>query len=96
MSPRVVKSELTNSGTALKIKSPRLSTEGGRNLLSMHNTQDVTLSNKTIAQVKEELGRVEEILLYESFGNDHEARYELMDERSRLFRELKRRGARGY
>jgi hypothetical protein len=62
----------------------------------MQNTQEVTLSNKTIAQIEEELGRVEEILLYESFGSDHEARYNLMDERSRLFRELKRRGVRGY
>jgi hypothetical protein len=47
-------------------------------------------------EVERRLSNVQDILLYETFGSDHEARYELMDERSRLFRELKRRGVRGY
>jgi hypothetical protein len=45
-------------------------------------------------EVVRQFNAIESILLYESFGSDHEARYELMDERSRLFRELNRRGVR--
>ena len=46
-------------------------------------------------EVVRQYKNVESSLLYESFGNDHEARYQLMGERSKLFKELKRRGVRG-
>jgi hypothetical protein len=62
----------------------------------MKTNTDLTLNFLPTEEVERKFNNVESILLYESFGNDHEARYELMDERSRLFRELKRRGARGY
>jgi hypothetical protein len=55
------------------------------------NTPDVVLRSKTTEQIQSEYDAVVDILLNESFGYDNEARYELMDERSQLFKELKRR-----
>lgn len=46
-------------------------------------------------EVVRQFANVHDLLCYESFGNDHEARYQLMGERSKLFKELKRRGVRG-
>jgi hypothetical protein len=43
-------------------------------------------------EVVRQLKAVEDVLFYESFGRDHEARYDAMKERSTLFQELKRRG----
>jgi hypothetical protein len=62
----------------------------------MKTNTDLPLKFLPTEEVVRQYKNVESSLLYESFGNDHEARYELMDERSCLFRELKRRGARGY
>jgi hypothetical protein len=62
----------------------------------MKTNTELALKFLPTAEVERRLSNVQDILLYESFGNDHEARYELMDDRSRLFRELKRRKARGY
>ena len=53
---------------------------------------DATLKNLPTAEVERQLDNVQDILLVESFGNDHEAYYELRDERNKLFQELKRRG----
>jgi hypothetical protein len=52
------------------------------------------LKNLPTDEVERQFNAVETSLQYESFGNDHEARYELMEERSKLFQELKRRGVR--
>jgi hypothetical protein len=62
----------------------------------MKTNTDLPLRFLPTEEVVRQYKNVESSLLYESFGRDHDARYELMDERSRLFRELKRRGARGY
>ncbi|MGA2647060.1 MAG: hypothetical protein ABSF15_20295 [Candidatus Sulfotelmatobacter sp.] len=56
------------------------------------NTEDLTLPNKTTEQILSELEGVETILMFETFGSDHKARYNLMDEKSKLLQELKRRG----
>jgi hypothetical protein len=58
----------------------------------MKTNTDVTLKNLPTVEVERQLDNIQDILLVESFGNDHEARYHLMEERSKLFQELKRRG----
>jgi hypothetical protein len=45
-------------------------------------------------QIELELENVQSQLLVETFGNDHEAYYELAEQRSKLFKELKLRNAR--
>jgi len=57
----------------------------------MKTNTDVSLKLLPTPEVERQLSNVQDILLYETFGHDDEARYDLMDERSRLFRELKRR-----
>jgi hypothetical protein len=42
-------------------------------------------------EIERQYKAVEDVLFYESFGNDHEARCNTMKERSKLFQELKRR-----
>jgi len=51
------------------------------------NTEDLTLPNKTTEQILSELEGVETILMFETFGSDHKARYNLMDEKSKLLQE---------
>lgn len=63
---------------------------------SMKTNTDLPLKFLPIEEVVRQLKAVQDVLLYESFGRDHEARYDLMNERSRLHKELKRRGVTGY
>jgi hypothetical protein len=62
----------------------------------MKPNTDLVLKNLPTEKVVRQYKNVESNLLYESFGNDHEARYDTMKERSKLFQELKRRGVPGY
>jgi hypothetical protein len=62
----------------------------------MKPNTDLPLKFLPTEEVVRQFKNVESNLLYESFGNDHEAYYESMKERSTLFKELKRRGVRGY
>ena len=57
---------------------------------------DLALKFLPTEEVVRQLKAVQDVLFYESFGRDHEAYYESMNERSTLFQELKRRGVRGY
>jgi hypothetical protein len=57
---------------------------------------DLRLKFLPTEEIVRQYKNVEGNLLYESFGDDHEARYDAMKERSTLFKELKRRGVRGY
>jgi hypothetical protein len=61
----------------------------------MKTNTDLSLKSLPTEEVVRQFNAVESNLLYESFGNDHEARLDTMKERSTLFRELKRRGVRG-
>jgi hypothetical protein len=58
----------------------------------MKTNTDVTLKNQATAEVQRELDNIQSLLAIESFGSDDEARYNLWEERSKLFQELKRRG----
>jgi hypothetical protein len=62
----------------------------------MKTTTDLSLKFLPTEEVVRQFNAVESNLLYESFGNDHEARYDTMKERSTLFQELRRRGVPGY
>jgi hypothetical protein len=62
----------------------------------MKTNTDPTLKFLPTEEVVRQLKAVQDVLFYESFGHDHEARYQLMGERSKLLQELKRRGVRGY
>lgn len=59
----------------------------------MKTDTDLPLKWWDTARIQRELDNVQSLLLAESFGREHEAYYELMEERSKLFRELKRRNA---
>jgi hypothetical protein len=61
----------------------------------MKTNTDLPFKFLPTEEVVRQYKNVESSLLYESFGNDHEARYNAMKERSTLFQELKRRGVRG-
>ena len=61
----------------------------------MRSNTDLPLKFQSTEEVQRQYDNVQDILLYESFGHDDEARYELMGERSKLFKELKRRKAAG-
>jgi len=61
----------------------------------MKTNTDSPLKFLPTEEVERRLNAVESNLLNESFGNDHEAYYESMKERSKLFQQLKRRGVRG-
>ena len=63
--------------------------------LPMKSNTDLTLKFLPTEEVVRQFNAVETSLLYESFGNDHEARRNTMKERSTLFQELRRRGVRG-
>jgi len=54
-------------------------------------SQTNSLKLQSTEELERQFNNVQDILCYESFGRDDEARYELMDERSKLFKELKRR-----
>jgi hypothetical protein len=56
------------------------------------NTVNAAIREKSDEQLVRDLHRVENILLIESFGSDHEAKHQLQVERLELFNELKRRG----
>jgi len=62
----------------------------------MKTNTDLALKYLPTEEVVRQFDAVESNLLYESFGNDHEARYAAMKERSTLFQELKRRGVVGH
>jgi hypothetical protein len=62
----------------------------------MKTNTDLKLKNLPTEEVVRQYNNVESSLLYESFGNDHEARCNTMKERSKLFQELKCRGVTGY
>jgi len=62
----------------------------------MQSNTDLPLKFQSTEEVERQLANIQDILLYESFGHDDEARYDLMGERSKLFKELKRRRAPGY
>jgi hypothetical protein len=62
----------------------------------MKTNTDLALKNLPTEEVVRQYKNVESSLLDESFGNDHEARYNTMNERSTLFQELRRRGVTGY
>jgi hypothetical protein len=62
----------------------------------MKTNTDLSLKFLPTEEVVRQFNAVESSLLHESFGRDHEARYDTMRERSTLFKELKRRGVRGY
>jgi hypothetical protein len=61
----------------------------------MKSNTDLPLKLLPTPEVERQLDNVQDILQYESFGHDDEARYELMEERSKLFQELKRRKVTG-
>ena len=56
------------------------------------NTSSASVREKSDEQLVEDLHRVENILMIETFGSDHEARRQLEAEVFDLFNELKRRG----
>jgi hypothetical protein len=56
---------------------------------------DLPLKLQSDEEVQRQYDNVSDLLTLESFGRDDEARYELMEERSKLFKELKRRRAPG-
>ena len=62
----------------------------------MKTNTDLPLKFLPTEEVVCQYKNVESSLLYESFGRDHEARYNTMKERSTLFQELRRRGVPGY
>jgi len=64
---------------------------GRKELTQMKTNTAACLKDLPTAEIERRFNAVQEILMYETFGSDHEARFDLMDERSRLFRELKRR-----
>ena len=59
-------------------------------------TRDLPLKLQSTEEVERQFINIQHILSCESFGSDDEARYDLMEERSRLFKELKRRRAMGH
>jgi hypothetical protein len=79
-----------------KKKAPaRMAMRPRRKDYSMKTNTDLPLKFLPTDEVVRQYKNAESSLLYESFGNDHEARYNTMKERSKLFQELKRRGVRG-
>jgi len=58
---------------------------------SMKLNTDLALKFLPTEEIERQYKAVEDVLFYESFGNDHEARCNTMKERSKLFQELKRR-----
>jgi hypothetical protein len=56
------------------------------------NTVNAAVREKSDEQLVRDLHRVENILLIETFGSDHEAKHQLEVEMFELFNELKRRG----
>jgi hypothetical protein len=62
----------------------------------MKPNTDLPLKFLPTEEVVRQLKAVQDVLFYESFGRDHEARYNTMKERSTLFQELRRRSVTGY
>ena len=58
--------------------------------------RDLPLKFQSDEEVQRQFDNVSDLLTLKSFGCDDEARYDLMEERSKLFQELKRRRVPGY